>query len=78
MAAEPSLTTERKDHAPAEEHVIAPRKARRHLQGESPCREELSNEFLQGLATHPYRALDPWRSCLWQRTRWVKRRQRIL
>jgi hypothetical protein len=26
--------------------VIAPSKARRILQGESPCREEFSNEFL--------------------------------
>jgi hypothetical protein len=26
--------------------VIAPSKARRILQGESPCREEISNDFL--------------------------------
>jgi len=27
-------------------NVIAPSKARRILQGESPCREEISNDFL--------------------------------
>jgi len=32
---------------PASElYVIAPSKARRILQGESPCREEISNDFL--------------------------------
>jgi hypothetical protein len=49
--------------APLTCSVIAPRQARRILQGESPCREKDRNGFLQGLATHPYRALDPWRSC---------------
>ncbi len=42
-------------------HVLAPSKARRILQGESPCRVKSSNGFQQGLATHPYRALGPWR-----------------
>jgi hypothetical protein len=32
----------------------------------------------KGLATHPYRALGPWRSGGRLRTRWAKRRQRIL
>lgn len=41
--------------------VVAPSEARRILQGESPCRVKSSNGFQQGLATHPYRALDPWR-----------------
>ena len=38
-------------------NVIAPRKAWRIFQGESPCREEISNDFLQGLATH---RIEPW------------------
>jgi hypothetical protein len=42
--------------------VIAPSKAWRILQGESPCRVPFREERFQGLATHPYRALDPWRS----------------
>jgi len=32
----------------------------------------------KGLATHPYRVLGPWRSGKEPRTRWAKRRQRIL
>ncbi len=37
--------------------VIAPSKARRILQGESPCREETSNGFCKG---QPPTRIEPW------------------
>ena len=52
--------------------VIAPRKAWRLLPGESPCRVRASQPPVSSLAS----MAESWGST--RRTRWAKRRQRIL
>ena len=80
--AQPWLSADRgqKAAAPAEAYVIAPSKARRILQGESPCREVNQQWFSVRVSHPPVSSLGPMAELLEleQRTRWVKRRQRIL